>query len=488
MKMIYNEGRVVGLSMYEIYVRQLMSLNPEATPMSEREWLTSTLANNSSMILRIPAGTSRGIHDFILPSGSNLTACTQIFASMFQGEVSLDDSKYWATKVEDYGDAISNTQELHPVTPGTPPYVPSKEDPEQESQTIINRTHDFLKIKEALVIQPGEWNDVIYADDSSDDDNSDSTSDEFIGSNTTSDSIDSSSNESDSSSDSSDTDSDTSDEDNDLTVTWDTPIEIETEYDLKPSDRVVTTEYGEWLIGERTGTVQEMEEDLAQYEDDPEPPPGPRPEPDPPVPPKPIKADKFLEPDFKQRAFIRILLSKGTAEDLYILLHGFVDKVLLTGEVSYPYQGSTLRPEDGDFLGPAQFPWSCPVILTISTDMASVIIKEQEEINKDLEERLHLVHNRELYLGTFHSATWEAELADQELDANIITTEDDDVIIVAKSGLVSEMWQDGYEGEISYYVPWLDPYELDLTTEDGQPIIVPKQGTIEEMIEEGGIF
>ena len=37
MKQIYNEGRVVGYSSYDIYVRQLLSSDPTAVPMTERE-------------------------------------------------------------------------------------------------------------------------------------------------------------------------------------------------------------------------------------------------------------------------------------------------------------------------------------------------------------------------------------------------------------------------------------------------------------------
>ena len=90
MKEIYNEGRVVGLSAYEMYIRQLLSGNPEATPMSEREWLASTVSESNSMILKVAAGTTAGYHDYALPNGSDLCGATMIHAYMFEGEVQLD--------------------------------------------------------------------------------------------------------------------------------------------------------------------------------------------------------------------------------------------------------------------------------------------------------------------------------------------------------------------------------------------------------------
>ena len=38
-KIIYNEGRVVGLSAYETYVKNHIAEDPNTPPASEREWL-----------------------------------------------------------------------------------------------------------------------------------------------------------------------------------------------------------------------------------------------------------------------------------------------------------------------------------------------------------------------------------------------------------------------------------------------------------------
>ena len=333
MKEIYNEGRVTGYSVYEIYLRQLMSSNPDATPMTEREWLTCTLANNSSMILKIPSGTPEGIHDYVLPEGSNLAACTAIFGSMFDGEVTLDDSGYWAIRVDQFGDPISNTHELYPETPGTPEFVPFKPDPTQENTVLIERATEFIKIRQAVVIQPGEWKDIVY-------------------------------------------------------------------------------------------------------------PPAPEPEPEPPAH---ENARRYLEPNLHERGFVRILLTERTEADTYILLHGFVDKLILEGDISFLFQGSSNRPMDGDFLGPAMFPWACPVTLIISTEIEEALLKYQEDINKKLFEIVTKLCCRTRALGTLPVVTWGTPLFTESGER--LLTEDGDPLLADKVGTVTEMWQE--EGEIT---------------------------------------
>ena len=143
MKEIYNEGRVIGLSAYEAYVRQLLSTHPDATPMTEREWLSAMLAESSSMILRIPAGTTAGYHDYPLPEGSQLCAATIIYASLFRGKIKVDQTGYWATFVTDYGPLFSNTHLKPPVTPGFPEDIPVQDnlDPMPEAYRIALLHH-----------------------------------------------------------------------------------------------------------------------------------------------------------------------------------------------------------------------------------------------------------------------------------------------------------------------------------------------------------
>lgn len=157
MKQIYNEGRVVGLSSYELYVRQFFSTNPEGTPLSEREWLASTIATNKSMILCIPDGTPAGYHDYMLPHTSSLRACTAIYGSMFEGSVELSEDGHWATSVTNYNQLVNNTASLHPFSPGTPECVPTHPVLKPLSDLIGLRATNYMKVREATVIQPGRW-------------------------------------------------------------------------------------------------------------------------------------------------------------------------------------------------------------------------------------------------------------------------------------------------------------------------------------------
>ena len=53
-KEIWNEGRVTGLSAYEIYVKQHLVEDPANPPATEREWLSASIAMGSSMLLKVP--------------------------------------------------------------------------------------------------------------------------------------------------------------------------------------------------------------------------------------------------------------------------------------------------------------------------------------------------------------------------------------------------------------------------------------------------
>lgn len=152
---IYNEGRVVGMSAYELYLRHQLSEYPDIDPVTEREWLASTVGNGCSMILRIPKGTPAGMFERPLPDNSTLCAASNITACVFDGEVALDASNNWATRVISYGPLISNTDSKHPVSPG------------QDKSTVpvgtpwTSQNHaylkEYMKIVDGLVYQPGEW-------------------------------------------------------------------------------------------------------------------------------------------------------------------------------------------------------------------------------------------------------------------------------------------------------------------------------------------
>lgn len=113
---IWNEGRVVGLSAYELYVKQHLAEDPDTPVATEREWLASSLGMGSSMILKFP-NTRANRYDYDdeyidipLPQDSKLAAANSIVATFFDGSVSdnnlIDD--YWVGRVDNYGTLIRN--------------------------------------------------------------------------------------------------------------------------------------------------------------------------------------------------------------------------------------------------------------------------------------------------------------------------------------------------------------------------------------------
>ena len=163
MKEIYNEGRVVGLSAWELYVRQQLSTNPNIPLPTEREWLSSTVGSGNSMLLKIPSGTTSGYHDYKLPATSALCAASHIIASVFVGD-GVFDSDGWATKVTDYGKLIPNNYEMYPSTPGQPQNVPADitqglpDDEFELDSTFKDICSEYCKIVDGVCYQPGTWN------------------------------------------------------------------------------------------------------------------------------------------------------------------------------------------------------------------------------------------------------------------------------------------------------------------------------------------
>ena len=259
MRELYNEGRVIGLSPYEIYIKQLYSIDPHTLPMSEREWLTFTLNNNNSLILRLRAGLYPGPHDFTLPENSKLVGCSVIYGSMLQGEVNFKPGEYWATSVADLGQLIDNNNSRHPVTPGDPENVPTKENPKKYPMLLRKKCKEYIKITSGLLIQPGDWN-----------------------------------------------------------------------------------------------TYSEQEQ-------------------------------LSLDPDFQTTPFVRLILCEMLTEDLCILLHGFTNSIQYEGEASSFIPGESERPENGQFLGPANMPWATPIILLGTTDFEKGMMDEIKRIEEHIQ-------------------------------------------------------------------------------------------------------
>ena len=156
-KQIYNAGRVVGMSNYEIYAKHALEENPGIDIPSEREWLASQLVHGTSMILKIKAHDTSGIHyvDYPLPEDSKLCSANVLVASQFFGVCAVD-SIGWATKVTDYGQGISNTSNKYPldnVDASEYPTQTIREFNDAEKKQILN----YIKIQDGVSLQPGAW-------------------------------------------------------------------------------------------------------------------------------------------------------------------------------------------------------------------------------------------------------------------------------------------------------------------------------------------
>lgn len=158
---ILNEGRVVGLSAYELYVRRLIESDPSATPPSEKAWLASMFGNGSAMVLKISSGTQAGVQDFALPADSILCGANTLLASVFNGECSWSENTavsdtgavgYWATSVTSYGGLIENTEDSHPTSSDIP-YSSGVFDNDSAKLNVAN----YCKIADGIVLQQGTW-------------------------------------------------------------------------------------------------------------------------------------------------------------------------------------------------------------------------------------------------------------------------------------------------------------------------------------------
>ena len=157
---LWNQGRVVGYSSYEMYVRQFLSENPDKEPASEREWLSSTVANGSSIILKVTTLGWERVDDgwektIPLDANSRLCAANTIYGSFFIGESGQDRSQVY--NVVNYGSLISNDSQ------SSPPDVTDQNSkiPSQAFLSSRDNLRDELKaysnIIDGVVIQPGTW-------------------------------------------------------------------------------------------------------------------------------------------------------------------------------------------------------------------------------------------------------------------------------------------------------------------------------------------
>ena len=161
---LWDEGRVVGLSAYEIFVRHVLGKDPNATVPSELEWLTSMMADGSSLLLKIDANDSNsqivGSHyiDITLPNNSILWGTNTLIGSCFIGEGggAVANTNSWCTKVISYGPLINNDSSSSPSSSYQDPIPPTN-----PSVTLTDaqkaQLSEYAKIVDGIIYQPGTW-------------------------------------------------------------------------------------------------------------------------------------------------------------------------------------------------------------------------------------------------------------------------------------------------------------------------------------------
>lgn len=163
---IYNEGRVVGYSAYELFVKTYLSEGGDPTKVpTEREWLASSIGMGSSMIVKVSGESvlAPGHIDIPFPSNSKLLAANIIIGSFFDGDAVFDGA--WATKVTDYGTGVNNanTTSAYPSGNYDQNYfwqLPFSSYSTEDASSVSIRTkrlQNYLRITDGVVLMPGQW-------------------------------------------------------------------------------------------------------------------------------------------------------------------------------------------------------------------------------------------------------------------------------------------------------------------------------------------
>ena len=168
MRELWDEGRVLGLSAYEQFVKQFKEINPTLDPPSERAWLASSLATGSSLLVSVPSNQGTQITSFggryyytldiQLPADTSLRAANTIFAAPFFGN-----------GISSYGVLIDNPDGIATDGQSADTYV--IDDPTHiegvgevnanlafdQIDLYRNRLEEYLKIEEGVILQAGTW-------------------------------------------------------------------------------------------------------------------------------------------------------------------------------------------------------------------------------------------------------------------------------------------------------------------------------------------
>lgn len=167
---VQSEGRVVGYSAYEVFLRHFLSENPGVDPPTEREWLASSITMGNSLLVKVnPINQTvdqSKVIDIPIPEESRICAPGTIIASLFTGEAHYPEGSDFATKIISYGSLIQNDADASPAervdsgsmlaqSVGREDPVPYYTDPVSDDDR--KQMEAYLSIVEGVVLQPGTW-------------------------------------------------------------------------------------------------------------------------------------------------------------------------------------------------------------------------------------------------------------------------------------------------------------------------------------------
>ena len=160
-KEIWNEGRVVGYSAYEMYVKSALARG--VTPATEQQWLASSLAMGSSLLLKVNmSDPTTHVFDVELPANSKLRAANTIVASLFYGQAEFNATSPWGHAVSRYFQGPENSPTSHPV--GEVTQYDSFDDgwsaEEVDAEYWELNTQAYCNIIDGCIYQPGTWTEV----------------------------------------------------------------------------------------------------------------------------------------------------------------------------------------------------------------------------------------------------------------------------------------------------------------------------------------
>ena len=346
-KQLYNEGRVVGYSAYEAYVKHALSEFPNQEPASEREWLASTLANGSSLVLHVPKElyeytSSVGIDDTsILPSEGKPG---KVYAVKYWPNYLEGEPEYgyyiWDVNTQAYVPGGTEITYPHPVdiplpensnlvaanviigsfffgntnAHGDNEYEPWGTFVENYSQALLPNYAQSISGEPASWYCPGEDIDGVLIEDARDYPYNPEEIRYFIYG------------------------------------------------DIAEYAKIrqgVVLQPGTWNFSEH---YTEYDSYISS-----------------------IHPAKDLSPEFNDQPVVRLLLNSAiTADDLYILLTGFSDKRVISGISGLDGSNTEIHPENGDFLGPALFPWASPIIFTTPTVTIESLVRSMYSTRPNL--------------------------------------------------------------------------------------------------------